>query len=113
MRVMSNELHFGKNKKENQANNLAVNRAEILHECNERFGESITKGWVDSFRTRHAKQLFETKRALQENPRLELPRVFLQAWLHGFRDHIHQACAELVFNLDEIEISEWEDRCTR
>jgi hypothetical protein len=43
----------------------------------------------------------------------EVPRVFGQAGLDGFRDHVHRACAELVFNLDEIEISEWEDRCTR
>jgi hypothetical protein len=44
------------------ANNVAVNRTELLHKCNERFGKSITKGWVDSFLTRHANQLFETKK---------------------------------------------------
>jgi hypothetical protein len=95
------------------ANNGAVNRTELLHECNKRFGRSITRGWVDSFLTRHAKQLFETKSVPQENPRLEVPRVFLQAGIDRLRDHIHQACAKLVFNLDEIGISEWEDRCTR
>jgi hypothetical protein len=31
------------------ANNTAVNPPELLHECNERFGKSITRGWVDSF----------------------------------------------------------------
>jgi hypothetical protein len=92
-------------------NNVAVNPTELLHLCNERFGKSITRGWVDSFLTRHAEQICETKSVPQENPRFELPQVFLQAGLHGFRDHVHQACAELVFNLDEIGISEWEDRC--
>jgi hypothetical protein len=95
------------------ANNVAVNRTELLHECNERFGKRITKGWVDSLLTRHAEQLFETKSIPQENPRFEVPRVFLQVGLDGFRDHVHQACAQLVFNLDEIGISEWEDHCTR
>jgi hypothetical protein len=56
---------------------------------------------------------FVKPKVLQENLRLEVPRVFLQAGLEGFRDHVHSACAELVFNLDEIGISEWEDHCTR
>jgi hypothetical protein len=95
------------------ANNVAVNHTEFLHECDERAEKSITRGWVDYFLTRHAEQLFETKSVLQESPRLEVPRVFLQAGLDGFRDHVHSACSELVLNLDEIGISEWEDHCTR
>jgi transposase len=27
-------------------NNVAVNRTELLHECNERFGKSITREWL-------------------------------------------------------------------
>jgi hypothetical protein len=80
-----------------KANNVAVNRIEVLHECNERFGKSITRGWVDSFLTGHAEQLFETKSVTHENSRLIVPRVFLQAVLDGFRGHVHQVCAELVF----------------
>jgi hypothetical protein len=34
------------------ANNVAVNRTERLYECNERFGKSLTRGWVNSFLTR-------------------------------------------------------------
>jgi hypothetical protein len=94
-------------------NNTAVNKTELLHECNERFGKTITRGWVDSFIKRHPDQLFETKSIPQENPRLEVPRVFLEAAIEGFRDHVHHSCAELVFNLDEIGISEWEDRAVR
>jgi hypothetical protein len=86
---------------------------ELLHECNKRFGKSITRGWVDSFLTRHAEQLFETKSVPQKSPRLEVLRLFLQAGFNAFRDHIHQACPELVFNLDEIGISESGDCCTR
>jgi hypothetical protein len=36
------------------ARNIAVNRTELLHECNERFGKRITRGRVDYFLTRHA-----------------------------------------------------------
>jgi hypothetical protein len=95
------------------ANNTAINRTELLHERNERFGKSITRRWIDSFLTRYAEQLFETKSGPQDNRRLEVPRVFPYAGLDGFRDHVHHAYPELVFNLDEIGISEWEDRCTR
>jgi hypothetical protein len=95
------------------ANHTAVNRTELLHECIERFGKSITRGWIDSFVTRHSEQLFETKSVPQENPRLEVPRAFLDAAVEGFRAHVHGACAELVFDLDEIGISEWEDRAAR
>jgi hypothetical protein len=92
---------------------MAMNRNEWLHECNERFGRSITWWWVYSFLRRHADQLFETKSVPQETPRLDVPRVFLEAAIDGFRDHVHNACAEFVFNLDEIGISEWEDRHER
>jgi hypothetical protein len=80
------------------ANHRAVNRTELLHECTERFGKSITRGWVDSFITGHAHERFEIKSIPQENPRLEVPRVFPEALIDGFRDHVHNAYAEFVFN---------------
>jgi hypothetical protein len=88
------------------ANHRAVNRTELLHECTERSGKNIPRGWVDSFVIRHAHELFETKSIPQENPRLEVPRVFLEAAIDGFRDHVHNACAELVLDVDEIGVSE-------
>jgi hypothetical protein len=91
----------------------AVNRTELLNYCVEQFGKHITRGWVDSFSTRHPDKLFETKSAPRENPRLEVPRSFLEAAVEAFWDHVHHSCAELVFNLDEIRISEWEDRVER
>jgi hypothetical protein len=56
--------------------------------------------------------LSETKSSL-ENPRLEVPRVFLEAAIERIRTYIHNVCAELLFNLDENKISEWEDRVQR
>jgi hypothetical protein len=68
---------------------------------------------VDSFVKRHAEHLFETESIPQENPRLEVPRIVLEAAIEGFREYIHNVCGELVSNLDEIGISEWEDRTQR
>jgi hypothetical protein len=38
-----------------------------------------------------------------------VPRVFLEAAIEGTQIHVQDACADLVFNLDAIGISEWED----
>jgi hypothetical protein len=39
--------------------------------------------------------------------------VSVEAEIEVIRTHVYSACAELVFNLDEIGISEWEDRLER
>jgi hypothetical protein len=94
-------------------NNTAVIRTELLNYCIATFGTAVTREWVDSFLSCHAAELFETKSFPQENQRLEVPRVFLEAAIEGIRTHVQNACADLVFNLDEIGISEWEDRVER
>jgi hypothetical protein len=94
-------------------NHTAVTRTELLNSCIETFAMAVTRGLVDSFLSRDAAELFEMKRSPQENQRLEVPRVFLEAVIEGIRSHVHNACADLVFNLDEIGISEWEDRVER
>jgi transposase len=90
--------------------NTAITQTELLNYCIATFGTAVTKGWVDSFLSRHAGELFETKRSPQENQRLDVPRVFLKAAIEGIRTHVQNVCVDLVFNLDKIRISEWEDR---
>jgi hypothetical protein len=63
--------------------------------------------------SRYAAELFETKSFPQENQRLKMPRVSLEAAIEGIRTRAHNDCAELVFILDEIGIREWEDRVER
>jgi hypothetical protein len=94
-------------------NNTTVTRTELLNYCIATFGTAVTRGWVDSFLSRHAAEPFETKSSPRENQRLEVPRVFLEAAIEGIRSHVQNTCADLVFNLDEIGISEWEDRVER
>jgi hypothetical protein len=52
----------------------------------------------------------EVKSIPQESPRLEVPRVFLDETVCCLRDYVHVMKSELVFNLDEVGMSEWEDR---
>jgi hypothetical protein len=42
-----------------------------------------------------------------------VPRAFVEAGLEDIKSHIQNPCAERVFNLDEIGISEWEDPIER
>jgi hypothetical protein len=62
---------------------------------------------------RDADDIFETKSSPQENQRLAVPRAFLEVGIEEIKTHVQNACAELVFNLDEIGISESEDRIER
>lgn len=91
-------------------NNEAIGRTELLDYTNSVLGEAVTRGWVDSFIHRHTAGLFETKSLPQENPRLQVPRIFLERAIECLRGHVPGSVAELVFNLDEVGISEWEDR---
>jgi hypothetical protein len=49
----------------------------------------------------------------QENPRLEILRSFLDTMIACLSEHLPRSCAELVFHLDEVGISEWEDQAPR
>jgi hypothetical protein len=53
------------------------------------------------------RQTFEVECSPQENQRLEVYRVFLEAGIEGIRTHGQKSCADLVFNPDEIGVSEW------
>jgi hypothetical protein len=65
---------------------------------------------VDSFILRHGTDLTERKSTPQEEARLEVPRVFLEETICCLHDYVKGMKIELVFNFDEVGISEWEDR---
>jgi hypothetical protein len=66
------------------------------------------RGWVDSSLSRHVEEFFDAKSAPHEDTRLQVPWVLLEAAVERIRSHFHNPCAELVFTLDEVLISEWE-----
>jgi hypothetical protein len=61
---------------------------------------------VDPFVKCRSEQLFETKGIPQENPKLEVPRIFLEATREGLQDCVRNLCAERVFDFHEIGITE-------
>jgi hypothetical protein len=97
----------------NAQNHTAVNRTELLHDCGETFAVAATPGCVESFLFQHKLKLSEMTSRPQENPRLEIRRSFLDTMIACLSEHLPGSCAEWVFNLDEVGISEWEDRAPR
>jgi hypothetical protein len=73
----------------------------------------IMKWQVDSFIGHHLNELIKIKSMSQEEPRHQVSRMFLDTILHVMEDTIHNRSMNLVFNLNEVGISEWEDRKPR
>jgi hypothetical protein len=90
-----------------------VGKTEIKDYCSTQLKVLITRGWVNSFVRRHSDQIFKTKSTPQEQQRLQVPRMFLERTVQDLKEHVQGCVAELVFNLDEVSISDWEDRKTK
>ena len=58
--------------------NAAVTRTDIKNYCHEVCRLEVSRGWVDSFILRHSAELTEKKSSPQEEPRLQVPRIFLE-----------------------------------
>jgi hypothetical protein len=65
---------------------------------------------VDSFILRHQDDLSETTSTPQKGKRLKAPLAFLDETTSCLREYVHGMKAKLVFSLNEVGISEWEDR---
>jgi hypothetical protein len=55
-------------------------------------------------------KLWQTQSRPQEEPKLSFPRTFLVRTLDALQTHGHRHFCDLVFNLNEMGVSEWEDR---
>jgi hypothetical protein len=73
----------------------------------------FTRGWINSFVLRHSDEVIQTKRGAQEWQRSHVPAVFPERIIQTVHECIQGRVTELVFNLDEVGISDWEDRKTK
>jgi hypothetical protein len=90
--------------------NAAVTRTDIKNYCHEVCRLEVSRGWVDSFILRHSAELTQKKSSLQEHPRLQVPRIFLGKTIRTMHETLQGCQVDLLFNLEEFEISDWEDR---
>jgi hypothetical protein len=77
------------------------------------FQIKFTRGAVNSFVLQHLSDEIQTKSAPEEEQRSQVPRVFLETISQDLQDYLRGCVAELVFNLDEVAISDWPDETSR
>jgi hypothetical protein len=87
-----------------------VTRTDTRHYFKTKYSRPVTRGWIDSFILRDGDDLTKTKNALQEDARLEVPGAFLDETICCLREYVQEMKAKLVFSLDKVGMSEWEDR---
>jgi hypothetical protein len=76
----------------------------------ERFNKTLTYEWMKRFLDCHKSEVSGVTVAPQEKVRLEVPRWYLEEYLTLIKKIIPIVPTELLFNLDETGLSEWENR---
>jgi hypothetical protein len=99
----ANILAWIKNQTENTAE---VTRTDIKNYCHEVCRLEVSRGWVGSFILCHSAELTEKKSSPQDEPRLQVLRIFLEKTICSMHKTLQGCAANLVFNLDEVEISD-------
>jgi hypothetical protein len=82
----------------NAEKNAAVTRPDIRNYCREVCKIEATRAWVDSFISRHSAELIENKSLPQEEPHLQVRRVFVAQTVRSMHEAVQGRPAGLVFN---------------
>jgi hypothetical protein len=90
-----------------------VTARDIRAHIGSHYNIPVSRGRVNAFVGRHLVRLCKAKSIPQEVQRLDIPHYFLDETIQCIAQFMQGRPAELVFNLDEVGISEWEDRKTR
>jgi hypothetical protein len=69
------------------------------------YGKILTFKWVNQFLTRHQDQTTTGTVRRQEDPRLQVPRVFLSQYLAHVKEQIDGRNPHLVYNINETGCS--------
>jgi hypothetical protein len=90
-----------------------MTKRQVLELVREGYSAALTKGWLNAFIGRHL-DAFQICRSLpQEDTGLTVPREPLEAHIEHMKSIVPGKFADLVFNLDEVGWSDWEDRKPR
>ena len=93
--------------------NKPMTQVQLINFISKKFQKNVTKGWVNSFIGRHINELQKCHSSPQEDNRLCIPREYLEQHIMNLKEFLQGKCAELIFNLDEVGLSEWEERKIR
>jgi hypothetical protein len=84
----------------------AMTRKQVLELVRERYPVGLTKGWLNAFIGRHLDALHICHSLTQEDTRLTVPREHLEAHIEHMKSVVAGKFAELVSNLNEVELSD-------
>jgi hypothetical protein len=87
-----------------------VTQRQVLRFVETEFHKVMTYGWLDGFLKRHARDVRRVVVEPQELPRRQIPRVYLERYLDLIKIWVPLVPAELIFNMDETGLSDWEER---
>jgi hypothetical protein len=87
-----------------------MTQREVLSFVAESFGKTVTHGWLSSFLGPWSDHITQTVVLPQEQLRLQIPRSFLDDYIRIIQTYIPLVPTELIFNLDETGLSDWEER---
>jgi hypothetical protein len=87
----------------------ALTEKELLLFVKENFEKTLTNGAVHKFSFRYRDEVYVCQSLPQEDKRAVIPREYLEQNIQRMKDSIHGKASELVFNLDEVGSTEWED----
>jgi hypothetical protein len=87
-----------------------VTQRELFNFVEERFRVTLTHGWIQKFLSRHSAGVARAGVSPQELPRLQTPRCYFDKYINLLMAYIPLVPSELIFNLDEAGLSDWEER---
>jgi hypothetical protein len=87
-----------------------LRKGEVLTEVENRFRKVFTYQWVNRFLGRHSEAITYATIRPQEDPRLQVPRAYLDHYIDLVKTHLVGVRSRLVYNLDETGRSDWEKR---
>jgi hypothetical protein len=76
---------------------------------NERYDFVLTRSWVNTFIECHLDALQTCSLLCQEDTRLTVSKPKLKEHIQMMKIYVDGKFAELIFNLDELGSSDWED----
>jgi hypothetical protein len=95
---------------ENWRSKSAITPTSLLLTANTLFRANMSYGWLHSFMNRKKQQIKNVKAEFQDVDRVDIPRVFFENYFVQASRFLKGKIAELVFNIDEVGASDWEDR---
>ena len=91
----------------NKANmDEAMTYKQVLLYAKELFKKDLTRGWLNQFYLRNNHMIKKCRSFPQEDLRLCIPREYLKKHISNMQKNVGGRFSELVFNLDEVGISE-------